>query len=80
MPKIQWEQLPREKWAHLRARAIKRHVSAEDLFELAEWKAQDPDVPDGDWYRDFGTFKLCGRGRYPSTFLMAGQAARGKRL
>jgi hypothetical protein len=23
------------------------------LFELAEWKSQDPDVPDGDWYKDF---------------------------
>ena len=40
----------------------------------------DPDVPDGDWYKDFGTFKLCGTGRFPSTFLMSGQPARGKRL
>jgi hypothetical protein len=54
-------------------------VSQDDLFELAEWKAQDPDVPDGDWYKDFGTFKLCGKGKFPSTFLTAGQSARGKR-
>jgi hypothetical protein len=47
MPKIQWEQLPREKWAHLRARAKERRISEQDLFELAEWKAMDPDVPDG---------------------------------
>jgi hypothetical protein len=80
MPKIQWERLPREKWAHLRDRARERRVSQDDLFELAEWKAQDPDVPDGDWYKDFGTFKLCGTGKFPSTFLMAGQSARGKRL
>ena len=80
MPKIQWEQLPREKWAHLRERAGERKVSENDLFELAEWKRQDPDVPDGDWYKDFGTFKLCGTGRLPSTFLTAGQSARGKRL
>ena len=59
MPKIQWERLPREKWAHLRDRAKERQISEEDLFELAEWKAQDPDVPDGDWFKDFGTFKLC---------------------
>jgi hypothetical protein len=50
------------------------------VFELAEWKAQDPDVPDGDWYKDFGTFKLCGTGKFPNTFLIAGQSARGKRL
>jgi hypothetical protein len=80
MPKIQWEQLPREKWAHLRDRAREREISMEDLFELAEWKAQDPEVPHEDWYKDFGTFKLCGRGKYPSTFLTAGQAARGERL
>jgi hypothetical protein len=80
MPKIRWERLPREKWAHLRDRAKERRISEQDLFELAEWKATDPDVPDGDWYKDFGTFKLCGTGSYPSTFLMAGQAARGSRL
>jgi hypothetical protein len=80
MPKIQWERLPREKWAHLRDRARERRISEEDLFELAEWKAQDPDVPDGAWFKGFGTFKLCGAGRYPSTFLLAGQTARGRRL
>jgi hypothetical protein len=80
MPKIQWEGLPREKWAHLRERAKERKISQADLFELAEWKAQDPEVPEGEWYKDFGTFKLCGTGRYPSTFLMPGQAARGKAL
>jgi hypothetical protein len=69
MPKIQWERLPREKWAHLRDRAKDRQISEKDLFELASWKSQDPDVPDGEWYKDFGTFKLCGSGRYPSTFL-----------
>jgi hypothetical protein len=49
-------------------------------YSNAEWKALNPDVPDGDWYKDFETFKLCGTGKFPSTFLMAGQPARGKRL
>lgn len=80
MPKIQWEHLPREKWAHLRNRAQQRRISEQDLFALAEWKSQDPDVPDGDWYKDFGPFKLCGSGRYPSRFLLRGQAARGKAI
>ena len=69
MPKIQWESLPREKWAHLRDRAKERKISADDLFALAEWKAEDPDVPDGAWYKDFGSFKLCGKGRFPSRSL-----------
>lgn len=66
--------------AHLRDRAKERQISQEDLFALAKWKAEDPDVPDGDWFKDFGTFKLCGTGRFPSTFLLAGQAAHGKPL
>ncbi len=80
MPKIQWEHLPRDKWAHLRDRAKERQISQDDLFALGEWKREDPDVPDGDWYKDFGTFKLCGKGRFPSTFLLRGQVARGKSL
>jgi len=75
-----WESLPREKRAHLRKRAVEREISEQDLLALAEWMAQDPDVPEGDWCKDFGTFKICGTGKYPSTFLSAGQAARGKRL
>jgi hypothetical protein len=59
---------------------MERKISQDDLFELAEWKTLDPDVPDGDWYKDFGTFKLCGTGKYPSTFLLRGQTARGKKL
>lgn len=54
MPKIQWAKLPRAKWQHLRKRAQEREVSLEDLFALSEWKAQDPDVPEGDWFKDFG--------------------------
>ena len=80
MPKIQWERLPGDKWAHLRDRAKERKISEQDLFSLAEWKAQDPDVPDGEWYKDFGSFKLCGNGKFPNTFLLAGQAARGTQL
>jgi hypothetical protein len=32
------------------------------------------------WYRDFGSFKICGEGEYPKTFLLRGQPAKGKRL
>jgi hypothetical protein len=80
VPKIQWNRLPREKWAHLRDRAKEREISQEDLLALADWKAENTDVPDGEWYKDFGTFKLCGTGQFPSTFLLRGQAARGTRL
>ena len=34
----------------------------------------------GLWYKDFGSFKICGEGKYPKTFLLAGQAAKGQKL
>lgn len=36
--------------------------------------------PRGDWYKDFGSFKICGSGSYPKTFLLGGQAAKGDSL
>jgi len=36
----------------------------EDLFALEEWRRHSPVVPEGPWYKDFGTFKLCGQGSY----------------
>jgi hypothetical protein len=39
-----------------------------------------PNVPEGQWYKDFGSFKFCGEGRYPKTFLLSGQAAKGREL
>ena len=41
----------------------------EDLFALEEWRRHSPDVPQGLWYKDFGSFKLCAEGPYPKTFL-----------
>jgi hypothetical protein len=32
------------------------------------------------WYKDIGSFKICGEGKYPETFLLRGQPARGQKL
>jgi hypothetical protein len=71
MPKLQWEHLPREKWTHLRDRAKERKISQEDLLALAEWKSQDPDVPDGEWYKDFGRLNFVAKGTCPALFSYA---------
>jgi hypothetical protein len=34
-------------------------------------------VPEGDWFKDFGSFKICSSGSVPKTFLLRGQAAKG---
>jgi hypothetical protein len=57
-----------------------RSISIADLNQLRVWIESNPDVPEGEWYRDFGSFKICGQGRYPRTFLLRGQLAKGERL
>jgi hypothetical protein len=59
---------------------LQRNISLEDLNRLRLWLETKPDVPEGRWYKDFGSFKLCGQGKYPKTFLVAGQAPFGTKL
>jgi hypothetical protein len=44
------------------------------------WRESEPEAPEGPWFKDFGLFKVCGDGRYPKTFLLRGQAAKGTKL
>lgn len=80
MPKIKWLDLPAELRQHLFDRAKERNITMEDLFALEEWRKHSPDVPEGRWYKDFGSFKLCGEGQYPKTFLLKGQPAHGEEI
>jgi hypothetical protein len=65
---------------HLFDRVADRQISAEDLHKLKLWREAEPEAPEGLWYRDFGSFKICGEGELPKTFLLKGQAAKGKAL
>ena len=81
MPQIaQWKLLPEAVRRHLIERMRDRAISLDDLNRLRLWIDSRPEVPAGDWYKDFGSFKLCGRSSYPSTFLLPGHAARGIKL
>jgi hypothetical protein len=80
VPRIQWTSLPQALRDHLFERLLERKVSAEDLYQLKLWRESDPEAPEGPWYKDFGSFKICGEGRYPKTFLLRGQPAIGRRL
>lgn len=80
MPKIEWSNLPAALRDHLLERARERQVSFEDLYRLKLWRESEPDAPEGSWYKDFGSFKLCGEGKHPKTFLLAGQPAKGKKI
>jgi hypothetical protein len=80
VPKIQWTGLPPDLRDHLFDRLRDRKITVEDLYQLKSWRESEPEAPDGPWFKDFGSFKLCGDGRFPKTFLLRRQAAKGKRL
>jgi hypothetical protein len=81
MPQIEsWPRLPQAIRDHLFERMRDRRISLDDLNQLRLWIETKPNVPDGLWHKDFGSFKLCGEGTLPKTFLLAGQVARGRKL
>jgi len=65
MPKIEtWSRLPAEIRGHLVQRMHDRAISLEDLNQLRVWIESSPEVPQGPWYKDFGSLKICGEGSY----------------
>ncbi len=81
MPKIEtWDRLPAAVRQHLIERMRDRSISIADLNQLRLWIDSKPEVPDADWVKDFGSFKLCGRGSLPKTFLLRGQVAKGESI
>ena len=81
MPQIaNWSQIPAGIRQHLVQRMQDRNIGLEDLNRLRQWIESRPQMPEGDWYKDFGSFKLCGHGKYPKTFLLPGHAATGQQL
>jgi hypothetical protein len=80
MPRIRWTDLPEAIRTHLLLRLKDRQITAEDLLLLKLWRESEPEAPEGPWYKDFGSFKICGEGEYPKTFLLRGQPAKGQRL
>ena len=78
MPKVdKWDNFPAAVRQHLIDRMRDRSIGVTDLNQLRLWIESAPEVPEGDRYKDFGSFKVCGRGKLPKTFLMKGQAANG---
>jgi hypothetical protein len=81
MPQIEtWSRLPAAIRDHLAARMHDRNITLQDLNHLRVWIDLKPVVPEGPWYKDFGSFKLCGEGRFPKTFLLRSQPAKGQEL
>ena len=66
MPRIEkrWR-LPQGVRDHGIERMRDRKISLDDLNQLRLWLETRPEVPEGPWYKDFGSCKLCGDGSLP---------------
>src|SRR5205085_2917527 len=58
--------------------AADRQISLNDLRRLQDWTKSGPVAPDGEWYKDFGSFYLCGDGQYTKTVLTKGMRPFGR--
>lgn len=80
MPKVRRQNLPPALFQHLLDRIQERRIAADQLVLLARWLDGEPEVPTGEWYRRFPGMTVCGEGELIKTFLLPGQAPRGKKL
>ena len=81
MPRIEsWDNLPANVRQHLMDRMRERAISIADLNQLRLWIASQPEVPEGDWYKDFGSFMICGSGEFPKTVRAEGMRPFGTRI
>ena len=75
-----WTELPQQIRQHLQERLLCRQITLNDLDKLRFWIESQPDVPEGEWFKNFGSFKIVGRGPYPLTFLDAEQIPHGREV
>ena len=80
MPKIQRANLPPALLQHLLDRVEQRSITLENLMQVLHWIETNPTVPDGDWFKRFELFTVCGAGALIKTFLTPEQVARGTEI
>jgi hypothetical protein len=78
VPRIRRKDVPSALFHHLLERIQERQIDASQLELLAEWLDGDPEVPEGLWYKRFTGMTVCGEDDLIRTFLLPGQAAKGK--
>ena len=80
MPKVRRQNLPPALFQHLLDRIQSRSIAARALQSLAAWLDTEPEVREGAWYKRFPGMTVGGEGELIKTFLLPGQAPKGKRL
>jgi hypothetical protein len=80
MPRVRRRNVPPALFQHLLDRIHRRQIPASQLELLAKWLDEEPEVPESRWYKRFPGMTVCGEGELVKTFLLPGQAPKGKRL
>jgi hypothetical protein len=80
VPRIRRTNVPAALFRHLLDRVRDRRIPPGQLQPLARWLDQEPEVPEGKWYRKFPAMTVCGEGELVKTFLLPGQHPEGKRV
>ena len=80
MPRIRRKGLPPQLLDPLLDRALERRVSGEQFELMAEWLRTDPEVPEGNRFKQFSGMTVCGEGELIKTFLQPGQLPAGEEL
>jgi hypothetical protein len=80
VPKVRRQNFPPALFQHLLERIQSRKIPSRQLELLATRLDTEPDVPGGEWYKRFSGMTVCGEGELIKTFLLPGQAAKGKRM
>jgi len=70
----------KKKLEKLLDRVRTREITVDDIMAFNDWAQAIRDYPDGDWCKDFGTFKAVGKGLELATFLSGEQPCWGQQL
>ncbi len=57
MARINWTGLPAWKRRKLEDRVRTREITTADIRKLQEWIQSDPEVPEEEWCKDFGSLQ-----------------------
>jgi hypothetical protein len=78
VPKVRRHNVPPALFHHLLDRVQGREIPASQLELLAKWLDGEPEVPQGPWFKRFSGMTVCGEGEWIKTFLLPGQAPKGR--
>jgi hypothetical protein len=78
VPRVRRQNVPPALFQHLLDRVQSRKIAAAQLELLARWLDTEPEVPEGQWYKRFSGMTVCGEGELVKTFLLPGQAPKGR--